>query len=72
MSFAGLAILACVFLTLSGSADLSVIFNGALSIFSVSIVAALDVLCGTILLLRGREINLSITPKQEETNNNSN
>jgi hypothetical protein len=71
VSFAGLAVLACAFLTLSGAADLSTVFQSNITLWVISAIAALDIGCGLLLILRNREIILSLAANQEKTSNNA-
>ena len=71
VSLAGMSVLACAFLTLSGNTDLSVVFGSTLSIILIATLGGFDVLCGLILILRGKEITLSVASEQQEANNNS-
>jgi hypothetical protein len=71
ITFIGMVVLVCAILTLTGAANLTLVFQGALSVFVAAIVGALDVACGLLLVLRNREIVLSLASHQEKTSNNT-
>jgi hypothetical protein len=71
ISFMGIIVLACAILTLTGAANPASLFQGALSEFVVTIVGALDIACGLLLVLRNREIVLSFASHKEKPSNDT-
>ncbi|MCW4009080.1 MAG: hypothetical protein NWF05_00460 [Candidatus Bathyarchaeota archaeon] len=71
VSFIGLAVLSCAILTLTGTVDLALVFQNDFALAAAFAVAALDVGCGLLLILRNREIVLSLASNQEKTRNNT-
>lgn len=69
ISFSGLAIIACAILTLTGTADLTIVFQSNLSITIILTIGVIEIISGLLLFLRNKEISLSLASNQEKTNN---
>jgi hypothetical protein len=69
--FTGFLVLACAILTITGATNLDLVFGNGLGTAVVTTVAALDVVCGLLLVLRNKEIVLSFTSHQEKADNNT-
>jgi hypothetical protein len=71
VSFIGVVILVSVVLDATGAVNLALVFESGLARAVASAVAALDVACGAILLLKNKEVGLSFASHQKKTNNNT-
>jgi hypothetical protein len=71
VSFVGLIIVVSVVLDAAGAVNLEAVFQEGLALAVVSAVAALDVACGAMLLLRKRDIKMSFASHQKKTNNHA-
>jgi hypothetical protein len=67
VSFIGVAVLSLAVLTLTDSADLPAVMQGNVALVAISVVAALDIGTGLLLILKNREIILSLTANQQKT-----
>lgn len=70
-SFTGFITIACAVLSATGAANLQLVFQNGLAVVLVAAVAALDVACGLLLVLRNKGIFLSFASHQEKTDNNT-
>ena len=66
VSFIGVAVLSLAVLTLTDSADLPAVMQGNVALAAISVVAALDIGTGLLLILKNREIILSLTANQQK------
>lgn len=68
----GFAVIGCVVLTATGTTDLAAVLQDRFAVAFASTIAVLDVVGGLILVLRNKEIVLSLASHQEKTNNRAN
>ena len=66
VSFIGVAVLSLAVLTLTDSADLPAVMQGNVALAAISVVAALDIGTGLLLILKNIEIILSLTANQQK------
>jgi hypothetical protein len=71
-SFTGFVILVCAILSATGAANLELVFQNGFAVSIAVAVAALDVGCGVLLILRNKEILFSFASHQEKTSDNAN
>ena len=70
VAFVGFIAIVCAILSGTGAANLELVFQNGLGTVTAIAIAALDIGCGLLLVLRNREINLSFAAHQEKTGNN--
>jgi hypothetical protein len=70
-SFTGFIIVASVILSATGAANLELVFQNGLAVGIAATVAALDIGCGLLLVLKNKEIVISFNSQQEKTHNNA-
>ena len=70
-SLIGFIIILCATLSATKSADLELIFQNALAIVIASVVGALNIGCGLLLILKNKRIKFSVASNQKKASNDS-
>ena len=59
-----------VFLSSTGAADMNSVFQNKVMIGAAAFLGAVDILCGTLLVFRGKRLGWLIPTKKEKANDN--
>ncbi len=69
VSFTGFVILVIVILTVTGAADLKIVFQSGVMVGAVAVLGFLDVFCGGLLFFREKRLKDLFASQKNETDN---